>query len=147
RTGSAYRKLVYPKGGYILHMLRSLMWNSKTGDQDFIDLMHDFVKTNSGRNASTEEFAAATNRHMRKDLDLEGNGRFDWFFREWVYGKDVPSYRLEYSFTPGEQGKVTLVGTVTQSGVSPDFRMRMPLYADFDGHLMRFGSVAMVGNQ
>ncbi len=42
RTGSAYQKLVYPKGGYILHMLRSLMWNSKTGDQDFIAMMHRF---------------------------------------------------------------------------------------------------------
>ncbi len=48
KTGSAYRKLVYPKGGYILHMLRGLMWDPQTHDDDFIALMHDFVKTNSG---------------------------------------------------------------------------------------------------
>ena len=47
RTGSAYRKLVYPKGGYVLQMLRSLMWNNKTGDQDFMDMMHDFVTANT----------------------------------------------------------------------------------------------------
>ncbi len=147
RTGSAYRKLVYPKGGYILHMLRSLMWNSQTGDQDFIDMMHDFVAANTGKNASTEDFAAAVNRHMRKDMDFEGNGRADWFFREWVYGSDIPSYRMEYSISPADQGKVTLAGKITQSGVSAAFCMRVPIYVDFDGNLIRLGSVGLTGNQ
>ena len=147
RNGSAYRKLIYPKGGYILHMLRSLMWNAKTGDQDFIDVMHDFVTANTGKNASTEDFCAAVNRHMRKDMDLEGNGRADWFFREWVYGTDIPSYRMEYSTSPADQGKVTLIGKITQSGVSDGFRMRVPVYVDFDGNLARLGSVSLTGNQ
>jgi hypothetical protein len=147
RTGSAYRKLVYPKGGYILHMLRSLMWDNKKGDQDFIDMMHDFVAVNTGKNASTEDFYAAVNRHMRKDMDLEGNGRADWFFREWVYGTDIPSYRMEYSLTPADQGKLTLSGKITQSGVSAGFHMRVPLYVDFDGTLSRLGSVGLTGNE
>jgi hypothetical protein len=147
RTGSAYQKLVYPKGGYVLHMLRSLMWNPKTGDQDFIAMMHDFVTTNTGKNASTEDFLAAVNRHMRKDMDLEGNGRADWFIREWVYGSDIPSYRMEYSIAPADGGKVTLTGKITQSGVSDTFRMRVPVYLDFDGNLTRLGSIGVVGNQ
>jgi hypothetical protein len=147
RTGSAYQKLVYPKGGYILHMLRSLMWNAKTGDQDFISMMHDFVSANAGKNASTEDFLAAVNRHMRPDLDLEGNGRADWFFREWVYGTEVPSYRLEYSTAPADQGKVMFTGRLTQSGVSPGFRMRVPIYLDFDGNVIRMGSVPISGSQ
>ena len=105
RTGNAYQKLVYSKGGYTLHMLRCLMWNQKTGDQDFMALMHDFVTANTGKNASTEDFLAAVNRHMRKDMDLEGNGRADWFIREWVYGTDIPSYRMEYSLAPGRSGQ------------------------------------------
>ncbi len=147
RNGSAYRKLIYPKGGYVLHMLRQMMWNPKTGDQDFIDMMHDFVTANTQKNASTEDFCAAVNRHMRKDMDLEGNGRADWFFREWVYGTDIPSYRMEYSLAPADQGKVILTGKITQSGVSDGFRMRIPVYLDFDGNLMRLGSVPLVGNQ
>jgi len=146
-TGAAYQKLVYPKGGYILHMLRSLMWNPKTGDQDFIAMMHDFVSANTGKNASTEDFAATVNRHMTKDLDLEGNGRIDWFFREWVYGTDIPSYHLEYSLTPADQGKLTMTGKITQSGVSPGFRMRVPVYLDFDGNITRLGSIGLIGNQ
>lgn len=45
KNPGAYRKLVYPKGSMVLHMLRSLMWNPQTGDQDFIVMMHDFVQT------------------------------------------------------------------------------------------------------
>jgi hypothetical protein len=147
RTGSAYQKLVYPKGGYILHMLRSLMWNAKTGDQDFMAMMHDFVIANTGKNASTEDFRDAVNRHMRKDMDLEGNGRIDWFFREWVYGTDIPSYRMQYSLSPADQGKMLLKGTITQSGVSENFRMRVPVSLDFDGNLTRLGSIGLIGNQ
>ena len=147
RTGNAYQKLVYSKGGYTLHMLRSLMWNSKTGDQDFMAMMHDFVTANTGKNASTEDFLAAVNRHMRKDMDLEGNGRADWFIRQWVYGTDIPSYHMEYSTSPADQGKVLFTAAITQSGVSDNFRMRVPVYMDFDGNIMRVGSVPLTGNQ
>ena len=84
---------------------------------------------------------------MRKDLDLERNGKADWFFREWVYGTEIPSYRMEYSLAPADQGKVTLIGKITQSGVSKTFRMRVPVYVDFDGNVTRLGAVALIGNQ
>ncbi|HYL74095.1 MAG TPA: carboxypeptidase regulatory-like domain-containing protein [Bryobacteraceae bacterium] len=146
RTGSAYQKLVYPKGGYILHMLRQIMWNAKTGDADFIALMHDFVTTNAQKNASSEDFREAVNKHMKPDLDLEHNGRADWFVRQWVYGNEIPRYRLDYSTAPAEQGKVLLTGKVTQSGVSAGFIMPVPVYAEFDGKLVRLGSVGLRGN-
>jgi hypothetical protein len=146
RTGRAYQRLVYPKGAYVLHMLRQLMWSSKTGDDDFIAMMRDFVKTNTNRNASTEDFRDVVNKHMKPDLDMERNGRSDWFFRQWVYGTDIPHYRLEYSLAPADQGKVMLIGKVTQSGVSAGFLMPVPLYADFDGTLVRLGSVGLKGN-
>ena len=38
-------------------------------------------------------------------------------------------------------------GKLTQSGVSPNFRMRVPLYMDFDGNVIRVGSIGMTGNQ
>ena len=147
KTGSAYRKLVYPKGGYILHMLRRLMWDPQTHDDDFIALMHDFVKTNTGRNASSEDFLAAVNRHVKKSMDLEGNGRADWFFRDWVYSNDIPSYHLDYSLTPAEQGKTLLTGKITQSGVSDNFAMPVPVYAEFDVQPQRIGFVPLRGDR
>lgn len=146
KTGSAYRKLVYPKGGYILHMLRRLMWDPQTHDDDFIALMHDFVKTNTDRNASSEDFLKVLNRHVKKSMDLEGNGRADWFFRDWVYGIEIPSYHLDYSLTPAEQGKILLTGKITQSGVSDSFAMPLPVYVEFDTWPQRIGSAVLRGN-
>jgi aminopeptidase N len=147
KTGSAYRKLVYPKGGYILHMLRRMMWDPQTHDDDFIALMHDFVKTNTNLNASSEDFLAALNRHVKKSMDLERNGRADWFFRDWVYGNEIPSYHLEYSLTPADQGKVLLTGKITQSGVSDNFVMPVPVYVEFDVRPQMIGSATLRGNR
>jgi hypothetical protein len=108
--------------------------------------MHDFVKTYTGRNASSEDFLSVVNRHVKKSMDLEGNGRADWFFRDWVYGVEIPSYHLDYSLTPAEQGKTLLTGKITQSGVSDNFAMLLPVYVEFDVLPQRIGSVPLRGN-
>src|SRR5262249_51956380 len=99
RSPFAYQQIVYPKGGYILHMLRSIMWDNKNGDKAFMEMMQDFVSSNLHQNASTESFKHCVEKHMSSRMDLEGNKRMDWFFREWVYGTEVPSYKLVYSIT------------------------------------------------
>jgi hypothetical protein len=145
KSPDGYR-LVYPKGGYILHMLRAIMYDRKNGDQRFIDMMHDFVKTHFNQNASTESFKQVVERHMTPAMDLDGNGRMDWFFNEWVYGTELPSYRLQYSLAPESDGKVLLKFAVTQSGVSENFKMLVPVYLDFDGKLVRLGEANIIGN-
>lgn len=146
KTPGAYNRIVYPKGGYVLHMLRSMMWNPHTGDKDFIDMMRDFVATWTNRNASTEDFEAMVTKHITPGMDLSGDKRMAWFFREWVYATELPAYRLDYSLAPDEGGKYLLTGTVTQSGVTPSFRMPVPVYAELGGHMVRLGSVPMVGS-
>ena len=54
KAGGAYRFLVYPKGAYILHMLRMLMFDPKTGDATFQAMMKDFIQTNYNTDVSTE---------------------------------------------------------------------------------------------
>jgi hypothetical protein len=146
KNGAAYNRLVYPKGGFVLHMLRYLMYDRETGDKDFIAMMHDFVTTYTNQNASTESFKSIVEKHMKPSLDLERNGKMDWFFREWVYGTEVPSYRMEYSLAPEPDGKFMFTAKVTQSGVSSRFVMGVPIYFDFDGHVVRAGAVALLGN-
>ncbi len=146
KTPSAYRNLVYPKGAYLLQMIRMLMWDDKTGDQDFSAMMKDYVQTHLYKNASSESFIAVVDKHMKPAMDLEGNHTMAWFTREWIYGTALPKYRLEYSLKPGDGGKVRFEGKLTQSDVPPDFVMRMPIYLDFDGRMIRMGSVPMRGN-
>lgn len=146
KTQGAYFRLVYPKGGYILHMLRAMMYDRQTGDEKFIEMMHDFVKSHFNQNASTESFKRIVEKHMTQKMDLDGNRRMDWFFNEWVYGTELPKYKLEYTVTPAEGGKFMLKLTVTQSGVSEAFKMLVPVYLDFDGKMMRLGEATVNGN-
>ena len=145
KNESAYRKIVYPKGSYILHMLRWMMYDRQTGDQKFIAMMKDFVKENNQRNASTEGFKEILEKHMLPKMDLDGNKRMDWFFRQYIYGTELPSYKLEYNLTGGD-GECELKFKLTQSGVSDTFKMPVPLYLDYDGKFMRVGEISISGN-
>ena len=83
---------------------------------------------------------------MPADLDMEGDHTMDWFFRQWVYGTDIPSYRLEYEITPSAGGNYQLRVRVTQSGVSEKFIMPVPVYLDLNGNVVRLGRVRLIGN-
>jgi len=79
-------------------------------------------------------------------MDIDKNGKMNWFFDEWVYGTEVPAYKLEYTIDKSD-GKVALKGSITQSGVSDNFVMHVPLYLDFGGGWVSAGSVLLVGNK
>jgi hypothetical protein len=139
--------LIYPKGAYILHMIRMMMWDAQTRDQNFKALMHDFVTTYSGKAASTEDFRAMVEKHMTQDMDVDGNHRMDWFFNEYVYGTALPSYQMDSSFDKDANGDVILVFKATQSGVDNNFRMVIPIYLEMaDGRIVNLGRMRMVGN-
>src|SRR5262249_28167694 len=129
----AYQALGYRKGGYALYMLYQMMYDRQNGDKAFIAMMQDFVKTYHNRNASTEAFKQIVDKHMQPKMDLAGDKKMDWFFLQWVYGTEIPRYRLDYALTPQAEGKFLLTGTITQSDVSEGFRMLVPIYLDFDG--------------
>jgi hypothetical protein len=147
KNPGGYSGLVYPKGAYVLHMLRNILWDASTHDDKFIAMMKDFIKSHETRNATTESFKSVVEKHMTPAMDLEGNHRMDWFFRDWVYGTEIPRYRLEYTLAPGENGQTILKGKLTQSGVSDGFLMTVPLYMELANGTVRLGSVAIGGNR
>ncbi len=148
RTGfDLTRRLIYPKGAYILHMVRMMMWDRQTGDKPFKEVMQDFVATYSGKAATTEDFKAIVEKHMTREMDLEGNRKMDWFFNEYVYGTQLPTYKLDYSFDTGADGDVVFSFKVTQSKVNEDFRMPVPIYFELaDGNIAFVGRAKLTGN-
>jgi aminopeptidase N len=94
-------------------------------------MMHDFVESHHEMSASTESFTAIAEKHISKAVDLQGNGRLEWFFNDWVYGTQVPRYKFEYQVLPADGNKVKLHMTVTQSEVDSNFGMLIPVFADF----------------
>jgi hypothetical protein len=134
------------KGGFVLHMLRCMMWDPKSGDADFRDLMRDYIHQFANRAASTEDFKRVVEQHMKPAMDLDGNHTMDWYFNEWIYGTDVPSYNLEYTVARSEDGGALLTGKLKQSGVSAQFAMPVPIFGDFGGKEVRVGVIPMRGN-
>src|SRR5262249_22065296 len=85
RTGfSAPRRLMYPKGAYILNMIRMLMWTNEGGDANFKKMMRSFVQSYSGRAATTEDFKGVVEQFIEPSFNLTANGKMDWFFNEYV---------------------------------------------------------------
>lgn len=145
RTIEAYQNVTYPKGAYVLQMLRSMM--RADDDKPFIDMMHDFVESHRDHPASTESFKAIAEKHMSKLMDVEGNQRLDWFFNEWVYGTQVPKYHFEYQLSPAENGKAKLHMSITQSEVDDNFIMLLPVFADFGKGMVRIGQLGIRGDK
>jgi aminopeptidase N len=141
-----YGDLVYPKGAFILHMIQMMMWTPKDGDQRFKDTMHDFVKTYMLQPATTEDFKAMVEKHMSQAMNLDGNGRMDWFFNEYVYGTELPVYHFEGDATPSGDGSAVHI-KLDQSGVSDSFKAPVPVYLELtNGQILLMGKLNMAGN-
>ena len=123
------------------------MYDRNTGDQNFKTAMQDFVKTYSGKAATTEDFKAMMEKHMTPEMDLENNHRLDWFFNEYVYGTALPTYKIAYTFEKDAAGDVVFGFKITQSGVDDKFRMLVPVYLELaDGRTISLGRARLSGN-
>lgn len=143
KTGNVAQRMIYPKGAYILHMLRMMMHDrTKGGDALFQAMMKDFVQSHFNQDVSTEDFKKIVEKHITKEMDVNQNGKMDWFFDAWVYGTEIPSY--QYTYQIGADG--SLSGKITQSGVSDKFTMLVPIYVDYGKGWLKLGSATVRGN-
>jgi len=140
------QKLIYSKGAYILHMLQIMYWTSQQGDSLFKHSMQTFVQEYAGKAASTEDLKASFERTMPRWLDLRHDGKLDWFFNEYVYGTELPHYEMTSEFTTVD-GETSVHVRLTQSNVSKDFLMPVPVYLQLaDGRTVRVFNLGMEGD-
>jgi Peptidase family M1 domain len=148
RTGfGTTRRLIYPKGAYVLHMLRLMMFDNRIGDAQFKAMMQDFTTTYRGKAATTEDFKSIVEKHMTREMDLEGNHKMDWFFNEYVYGTQLPTYKFDYTLNPDSSGDTIFDFKIVQSNVDANFRMLVPIYLELpDGRIVNLGRARCTGN-
>ena len=81
--------LIYSKGAYVMEMLRTIMYDPKLKNPDgrFITMMHDFVASYAGQNASTDDFRKIVEKHTGEPMQ--------WFFNQWIYGMAIPDIRFQ----------------------------------------------------
>jgi aminopeptidase N len=145
----AAQAMIYTKAAYVLHMLRAMMRDLKnpSPDANFIAIMKDFVKSYAGKNPSTRDFQTVVERHMVPDMNGGGDGKMDWFFRQWVYGTEIPRYREKLEVAKTGDGQYRITGTVAQEGVSADFRALTHLYLDYGkGEIAHLGLLPIIGS-
>lgn len=150
RTPAAYGAIVYSKGAYVLRMLRAMMRDDRAPDPDhaFEEMMKDFTARYAGKNPTTSDFQRVVEAHMVPAMNATGNGKADWFFRQWVDGIALPRVTAKVDVKSAGGNKYELTGEVKQEGVPDDFRVLMPLYVDFGkGKYGKFGVVPLMGNR
>ncbi|MEW5976086.1 MAG: M1 family aminopeptidase [Acidobacteriota bacterium] len=145
----AYQVVAYEKGAWVLHMLRYLLTDPATGsDQPFRTRLRGFLENYSNGLVSTEEFKRAIEKTMPPALDLEKNGKLDWFFDQWVNDVGIPSYSLDSSISALKSGGYIVKGKIKQREVPDTFMMPVDVFGRFDGpKTVRLGRVVVTGSE
>ncbi len=140
-----YDDIVYKKSCWVLQMLRMILTDPSTGsDAKFFRFLHDFVADYRGRSPSTQDFARFAARYMTPQDDLDQDHTLNWFFNEWVHSTGVPTYTLKQRISRLASGEYVATGSITQSGVSQDFEMLVPMIAvGSGGRVTRLAPVRM----
>ncbi len=137
-NGGDYDAIIYKKGAWVVHMLRILLLDMKTmGEDRFTGVMHDFYARFRGKAASTADFQQAVERATGQDMT--------WFFRQWVYGSDIPTYRVAQNITATPDGKYQVVLRVEQERVPPDFLNYVPVTIDLGNNQVARVRVKVTG--
>lgn len=131
RDQEDYARAVYEKGAWVLHMLRVMLLDLKSMNEDrFTAMMREFYASYRGRRASTADFQRVVERHVGQPMG--------WFFDQWVKDNRIPTYRVAHRADPeGEGFRVRL--RVEQGDVPEDFRAYVPVIVKLkDGREARF---------
>ena len=135
-----YQVMIYEKGAWVFHMLRTLMLDLQTMKEDrFTTMMQDFYTSYRGQAATTEDFQRVVERHAGIPMD--------WFFDEWVKGTAIPTYHVAWKTEPAEGGKFRVRFRVTQEDVPPDFQMWVLVSADLGNNRFANFRVGVRGGQ
>ncbi|HZE93633.1 MAG TPA: M1 family aminopeptidase [Gemmatimonadales bacterium] len=114
-----YELITYEKGAWVLHMLRNMLLDVSTMNEErFQTMMSTFYETYRGKRATTVDFQRTVEKAVGRPMD--------WFFDEWVYGTAVPTYTFSYTVLPDSAGFVAHL-RVRQSDVPETFKMYVPV--------------------
>ena len=87
----------YPKGGWVLHMLRGYM-----GDELFFNGIRKYYELYKYKTAMTKDFQSVMENIKGENLD--------WFFEQWLYKPGFPiiSYEEKWNYSEGSNGSLSV---------------------------------------
>src|SRR5258705_2114656 len=99
---AAYQSIVFYKGSMVFRMLRETI-----GRENFDRLLHTFLETYRGKNASIDEFEKLATKIANENLR--------YFFAQWLQGTGVPEFTIDYQIIRTRAGKFRTRDTVKQN--------------------------------
>lgn len=119
-TYEDYQPVIYDKGAWVLHMLRNMLINLKTMNEDvFKGIMKDFFTTYHGKETTTKDFQKIVEKHVGQDMS--------WFFDQWIDGTAIPEYHFAYKPEKQPDDKYKVHVRIEQKKVPAEFKMSIPL--------------------
>jgi aminopeptidase N len=110
-TGRAPVGIVYQKGGWVLHMLRGVL-----GDTKFREGLREYYRRFRDRNTSTGD--------LRRVMEETSGMDLGWFFEQWLMRAGSPALESSWTYHPADR-TITLDLTQTQPGDA--FRLPMEI--------------------
>ncbi|MFW6085049.1 MAG: M1 family metallopeptidase, partial [Gemmatimonadota bacterium] len=107
----------YPKGAWILHMLRSML-----GDEAFYRAIRDYYAQHAGGSAGTDE--------VRRAMEAASGEELGWFFDQWAHSPGFP--RLDVS-TRASNGATLVTIEQVQPPDWPTFRLPLVIVVERPG--------------
>ncbi len=106
---------VYPKGSWVLHMIRS-----RLGPELYRDCIRTYLTRHRNGIVTTDDLQAA--------LEERSGLSFDQFFDQWLHHGGVPELKVDYAWDASSKlAKLTVRQTQKVGGEVPLFRFDLPV--------------------
>ena len=116
---------VYDKGSWVLHMLRGVM-----GDDAFFEGMYGYA------NHPDHKYGTIQTREFQHIMEEYYGGPLDWYFDEWVWGRNRPHYVYSWMSEEIDNGRYEIFLHIRQTQGSPSpnvFTMPIKVYPRIGG--------------
>src|SRR5215467_13203614 len=130
RFPDAYERVLYGRGTWLIHMLRTMLREAGGGTSDavFFSALKDLLAAAPNHKVSTVDLQRAFEQVMPASLGYEGKKSLAWFFDSWVNGDSIPQFSLENVHMTPVAGKLKVTGTVVQEHAARDMVTAIPMY-------------------
>jgi len=127
----AYERVLYGRGTWLIHMLRTMLREAGGGDSDavFFSALKGLLAAAPNHKISTLDLQRAFEQVMPHSLAYEGHKSLDWFFDSWVNGDSIPQFMLDGVHMTPAAHKLKVTGTILQDHAAKDMVTAVPLYA------------------
>lgn len=127
------------KGSWIVHMLRYLMYDpERPAEVDFLKFVREFAQKSNQ--------ATFTNQDLVTIAELYYGDELDWFFDQWLFGKDTPLYDVKFKTVERDEEFLVTVD-LNVSNVSDEYTMPVWFRVAVSGEDEYFHESTVTGSQ